>query len=197
MLRLTKELRKICSKPYGKLYSGSEKEVFFEIKGIIKNKLFACVGDAVSYYSLKNGLKPNILVIDGKIRREKINNKILSEIYKLTAGYKEIKVKNPPGHVTEELVCTIHRIVPMLSARKYRIFVDGEEDLSVIPLSLFMPENSIILYGQPDEGVVVLTLKKERKIGVYNIAKKMECVNNDGGKILNLFEEVMKKWNYI
>jgi uncharacterized protein (UPF0218 family) len=34
------------------------------------------------------------------------------------------------------------------------VLVDGEEDLAVFPLILILPDSSVILYGQPNEGVV-------------------------------------------
>ena len=34
------------------------------------------------------------------------------------------------------------------------VLVDGEEDLAVLPLILILPDSSVILYGQPNEGVV-------------------------------------------
>jgi uncharacterized protein (UPF0218 family) len=38
------------------------------------------------------------------------------------------------------------------------IQVDGEEDLAVLPLALVAPHGSLILYGQPGEGVVLLII---------------------------------------
>ena len=43
------------------------------------------------------------------------------------------------------------------------IYVDGEEDLAVIPLVIASDEGSIILYGQPGEGVVFREVDQEAK----------------------------------
>jgi len=43
------------------------------------------------------------------------------------------------------------------------IYVDGEEDLAVIPLVIASNEGSIILYGQPGEGVVFCKVDREAK----------------------------------
>jgi len=40
------------------------------------------------------------------------------------------------------------------------IIVNGEEDLAVIPCVLMAPNDSIILYGQPGEGIVVVEADK-------------------------------------
>jgi len=200
MLKLTEEIRAICSRPYGTLYSGTTSEVFLKIKKITANRLFACVGDVVSYNSLKNGLKPNIFVIDGKIKRERADSKFLNELYEMSKDYKEIKTRNVPGHITEDLVISLHDILIKtfrIDVEKYRIFVEGEEDLSVIPLAIFMPENSIIIYGQPDKGVVLINLKRDVKLEIYNLTRKMIPVNDNGSKILELFEGVLRGWKYI
>jgi hypothetical protein len=43
------------------------------------------------------------------------------------------------------------------------IFVDGEEDLAVIPLVIASDEGSVILYGQPGVGVVLRLVDREAK----------------------------------
>jgi len=66
-----------------------------------------------------------------------------------------------------------------LSNRKIAVIVDGEEDLAVIPLSLLMPESSLICYGQPGEGVVALVVDEERKMMVLKLLKQMLVLEED------------------
>jgi len=42
-----------------------------------------------------------------------------------------------------------------------RITVDGEEDLLALPLLLILPEGSILMYGQPYEGMVVVKINSK------------------------------------
>lgn len=49
------------------------------------------------------------------------------------------------------------------------ILVDGEEDLAVLPCILTAPSGSLVLYGQPGEGLVVCEVDK-----VINKVKKFK-----------------------
>ena len=42
-----------------------------------------------------------------------------------------------------------------------RITVDGEEDLLVIPACIYAPDKSVVLYGQPNEGMVIVPVTSE------------------------------------
>jgi uncharacterized protein (UPF0218 family) len=65
---------------------------------------------------------------------------------------RRLTAKNPPGTITDELAEAIGDLVRNPPGV---IFVDGEEDLAVIPLVLAAPAGAAILYGQPGEGVVL------------------------------------------
>jgi uncharacterized protein (UPF0218 family) len=51
------------------------------------------------------------------------------------------------------------------------IFVDGEEDLAVIPLVLAAPSGAAVLYGQPGEGVVLRIVDASAKREAETILK--------------------------
>jgi len=57
--------------------------------------------------------------------------------------------------------------------RKTQIFVDGEEDLAVLPAMILAPDASIIIYGQPDEGIVLIKVDEEMRNRAKDILKKM------------------------
>jgi uncharacterized protein (UPF0218 family) len=42
-----------------------------------------------------------------------------------------------------------------------RLIVNGEEDLLVLPVCIHAPENSIVLYGQPNKGLVLVQITTE------------------------------------
>jgi hypothetical protein len=54
---------------------------------------------------------------------------------------------------------------------KSLIFVEGEEDLMGFPAVLLAPEGSVMLYGQPDVGIVWVPVNKQ------NIALAREYLN--------------------
>lgn len=183
MLKLTDELRAMLKRPIGELYAGDfEPNKMEEIEGA---RLFVCVGDIVSYYALKSGLKPDIIVIDRKTKRV-VDKFVSSRIDNLTVDYETVFARNPPSHLTVELVNTIIESLKILNFMKVKIIVVGEEDLSVLPLVCTLPEGSLIIYGQPDEGVVAVKVTDEKKIKIHQILSKMENVNGNGDDVLRL-----------
>ena len=50
-----------------------------------------------------------------------------------------------------------------------RIMVNGEEDLLVLPVCVYAPENSVVMYGQPNQGLVIVKVTPE----IRNKAQKL------------------------
>jgi uncharacterized protein (UPF0218 family) len=48
-------------------------------------------------------------------------------------------------------------------SERVRILVHGEEDLAVIPAVVEAPLGAAVVYGQPNEGMVIITITRERK----------------------------------
>jgi|Deesub1362A_J573_1020465.scaffolds.fasta_scaffold00635_11 hypothetical protein len=175
MLRLPEEMREDLSKPYGRLYRGNGIEVLIQIEDAKTCKHLACVGDLVSFYALKAGLKPGVIVVDGKTVREEVLG--VERISSIAVDYTRIDTVNPPGHISCELVSSLKKAVELLlKMRKIMVVVDGEEDLAVMPLALLLPDGSLILYGQPGEGVVAFEVDRENKVLILSLMRKMEKV---------------------
>jgi len=51
--------------------------------------------------------------------------------------------------------------------------VEGEEDLLAIPAILESPDKAIIVYGQPSEGLVVVTASPDIKREVREMMNRM------------------------
>jgi uncharacterized protein (UPF0218 family) len=148
MLTLPEENRRLFEKPFGELHNSIE-----EILPRLINQTVYAVGDVVTYNLHKNGIEPAIAVVDGYTMR--------SPCSRLPAIRGEcIRVKNPAGTLTDELERALEHAVlhPPVT-----ILVDGEEDLAVIPLVLTAPMGAIVLYGQPNKGVVLRTVDSEAK----------------------------------
>jgi len=50
------------------------------------------------------------------------------------------------------------------TGNKVLIVVDGEEDLAVLPCVITAPPGTVVLYGQPGEGVVLCEVDKFKDI---------------------------------
>lgn len=186
MLRLTQELRYLCTKPHGRLYSGESIKID-DIEEVSESKIVVTVGDVVSLSALNSGFEPDIIIIDKKTGRE-ISENLWKELQGFCKEYIRMNAFNPAGHLTYDLTEKILNARKVVEGEKGKvmIFVDGEEDLSVIPLVCILPEGSLIIYGQPDEGVVALRVTYDKKILIHEILEKMEKVNGNGSKVYDI-----------
>ena len=148
MLRLPEEKRHFFKSPFGTLYQDID-----EILPLLKDRTVYTVGDVVTQRLLKKNVVPDIAIIDGYSMREPCNRS--------PAVYPHcIRVKNPAGMITDELLEGLDSAIENTPALLY---VDGEEDLAVIPLVVAAREGVIILYGQPGEGVVLKEVTQDAK----------------------------------
>jgi len=121
------------------------------------------VGDVVSRETLVAGIQVNLRIVDQMTLRKRISPiEIRAE--------RTYKVRNPAGIITKEAWDTI-RVA--LKDREALILVDGEEDLLAIPAVLESPDNALVVYGQPSEGLVVVTASLEKKREVRKIMNQM------------------------
>ncbi len=82
-----------------------------------------------------------------------------------------LEVANPPGEITFASIGAIRRAFSIRPP--VRIHVDGEEDLLVIPACIHAPDNATVLYGQPDEGLVITVITNEVRNKMRNILALM------------------------
>jgi uncharacterized protein (UPF0218 family) len=121
------------------------------------------VGDVVSRETLEAGIQVNVRIVDQMTLRKRISPiEIRAE--------RTYKVRNPAGIITKEAWDTIREA---LKDREALILVDGEEDLLAIPAVLESPDNALVVYGQPSEGLVVVTASLEKKSEVRKIVNQM------------------------
>ena len=150
MLRLDAEVNKdIIAElkiPLGKLYPNFE-DAIGEIKS---SKFLISVGDATFSNLIKYELYPNMAIIDNLIQRKNYDHDVIH-----TENI--LKANNPAGTITDDLWETIGKALRLCdNGECYVIDVAGEEDLAVLPCILMASEDTTILYGQPNEGLVIL-----------------------------------------
>ena len=164
-MQLPNDLRDQLKNPLGNLISDNDPNKENIIKKFFAESVIITVGDRTTENMLQLGLKPQIQIIDGLEKRSEcavpaddtINTKL--------------SCKNPPGEITEESIQVIQKAFS--SESPVRITVDGEEDLLVIPACIFAPENSVVMYGQPNEGLVIVTITPEIRAKVQKILDVM------------------------
>ena len=150
MLRLDAELNKDIiielKKPLGKLYPDFE-DAIDEIKS---SEFLISVGDETFKNLTKYELYPNIGIIDNLIQRKNHSHDVIHADHIL-------KADNPAGYITDDLWETIGQALELSNTGEcYVIKVAGEEDLAVLPCIIMANPETTILYGQPNEGLVLL-----------------------------------------
>jgi GTP-dependent dephospho-CoA kinase len=151
-VRLPERLRDNLRKPLGILLLDSEVTKENLLKKISKDAFLITVGDASTEKMIKFGMNPLLQIVDALEKRAKRSlpeGKVATLLHCI----------NPPAEITDYSVDTIKKAFSM--EKPVRIIVDGEEDLLVIPAALFAPENAIILYGQPNKGLVIVKVNQE------------------------------------
>jgi len=124
------------------------------------------VGDIVSESMAKHGISPQVMIVDNKVMREAIAPIFLEadQIFRL---------KNPPGTITDQAWSIMQEALKQVQRTK--VVVDGEEDLLTLVAVLCAPENSLVVYGQPHEGIVVVKVTEQTKRMIRRIVEAMEA----------------------
>lgn len=146
----------LLKRPFGTLIPDKQitgHKVASMLKGA---KKVISVGDATTERLASFGIIPDVAVIDGKERRSKRG-------YPANYQARVLQCANPASTISKEAVEVLQ---DALKARPpVRVLVDGEEDLLALPAFAMTPEGSVVLYGQPLEGMVVvkITSAKQRQ----------------------------------
>jgi len=167
--RLTPFQRRELKSPLGLLIEGSFDETIEKLMKLIekeKPSMIISVGDVVSESLIKKDVLPNVFIVDNKVMRK--------SIAPILAKANETRyVKNPPSTLTEETLKEVQEVFKEKKQR-IRIVVDGEEDLLTLPAVLYAPENSLVVYGQPRRGIVVVRVTKQEKERVSRVIEAMK-----------------------
>jgi len=166
--RLTPELRRKLKEPIGTLIRGSFNETIREFKYMMENEkptTLISVGDIISKNLVRSNIFPQLLIVDDRVMRRKIQPVALK-------ADEDTSVKNPPGTITSEALKAVQEALKI--NRSVKIVVEGEEDLLTLVVVLYAPENSFVVYGQPQEGIVVVKVTQQKKAEVAEILKAME-----------------------
>ena len=110
------------------------------------------VGDRTTEKMIDFDLTPSLQIIDGFEKRKQ------REFPKL-GNASELMIDNPAAEITLQSIEIIKKAFTMNPP--IRLTVNGEEDLLVLPVCIHAPENSVILYGQPNKGLVLVQITAE------------------------------------
>lgn len=160
-MKLPENLREQLKIPLGKLILEKDTSKENILKNIPENWLIITVGDATTEKMINFGLEPFLQIIDGQEKRVKRDPPSSSQ------NITNLSCTNPAGEITPQSISAIKQACK--STTPTRITVIGEEDLLVLPVCIYAPEKSVIMYGQPNEGLVIAQINSE----IRNKTKKL------------------------
>ena len=164
-MQLPNDLRDHLKNPLGNLIRDDDPNKENIIKKNSAESIIITVGDKTTENLLQLGINPQVQIIDGL---EKRNKRLAPTDIAINTN---LSCKNPPGEITEESTQVIQKAFSC--KLPVRITVDGEEDLLVLPVCMSAPENSVVMYGQPNEGLVIIHITPEIRAKVQKILDAM------------------------
>lgn len=175
-IELPIELRPLMKKPFGKLYVGNGSDTIEKFVGeLASSTKLISVGDVTTFHLLEAGIFPEICIVDNRTKRKPVDRHVSTR--NMDNVYEEVSVENPAGIITDELIKALCEA--FTSEKPIRIFVKGEEDLATLPVILLAPLGSVVLYGQPDEGVVFVKVTEEKKREIRTLFEKLISENHN------------------
>ena len=160
-MRLPESLREQLKIPLGVLLPSQQVNRNNIQKHLSEKTFLITVGDATTENMLNLGIVPSLQIVDNQEKRKERKSLSIKSVNTV------LSCKNPAGEITQESIATIKN--SFSSKPPVRITVDGEEDLLVIPVCIFAPANAVVMYGQPNEGLVIVKIDTE----IRNKAQKI------------------------
>ena len=159
VFRLPESLREQVREPLGELFP----DVTAIASLLTEDRTVVAVGDIISQTIAQHRMQADISIIDHRTRRHALPTEDSSILLKNKAHTSNIY--NASGTIHRDAVSQIEKAFKIChtSGLPQVLIVDGEEDLLALPAILLAPLDSLVLYGQPDEGIVGVHVTEEKK----------------------------------
>ncbi len=128
------------------------------------------VGDQCSSKAIANGAEPRVVIYDRRIKRAPAPKEVSDVID--AYDVKTVKVKNDAGTLSDEAINAVKEALQ--GNERIKIEVEGEEDLLVLPVIENAPLGTIVYYGQPNKGIVEITITEDTKKRTSETISNME-----------------------
>lgn len=156
-MQIKPEIIEELKKPQGILILDEQITLESIKKYLINAQKVISVGDATTNKLLSYGIIPDVSVIDGYERRKKkATRSTKATIYSLNSkkNVSLFSCVNPPGSISVDSISIIK--ISLKSKKPVIMEIIGEEDLLALPFLLLARNDSMVFYGQPGEGMVVV-----------------------------------------
>ena len=168
-LILPESLREQLKRPLGTLVTGSISDCNHAIQAEIRREessKIVLVGDTVSRHAMEAGIQADLVIVDNKeMRRSSIPIQLESR--------KTLNLANSQGTIA---AASWETVAQALKIGNSAIVVDGEEDLLVLVVVSVAPLGSLVVYGQPNVGIVLVRVSVENKRQIAHVLEQMKEV---------------------
>lgn len=162
---LPDSLREELKEPAGPLYT--DRAVLLEDAG----EPLVTVGDVVSYHVLEAGVQPAVALVDDRTERTAVTERVAERVNRAEFDH-EVTVTNPAATLTAELLSALRG--GLNRAGTTLITVNGEEDLATLPAVVATPAGGSVVYGQPGEGMVLVSVSEETQNRMRGLLSRMD-----------------------
>lgn len=153
---ITETLRSDVKSPIGRLVKDSEVRKDVLEPYFARPDLKVSVGDRTTERLIEFNLSPNLEIIDT------IEKRAQRPALRISKDQQLLVARNKSGTISSDALSKLGKCLEVLlrdSQKRVRLVIDGEEDLLVLPVVAFFPSGTIVFYGQPHEGLVIIDSK--------------------------------------
>ncbi len=154
-------LRAELKSPLGQLIEDRSVSPGIFEKYITENCLLVCVGDRTTDRIHDFHLSPNLEIVDFMEKRQARSY----TQYGLSVE-RIIRAVNVAGTISSDSLEKLDQCRQLIQRDRrstVRLVIEGEEDLLTLPVAAFFPEETVVFYGQPNEGLVVISSNEAKK----------------------------------
>jgi uncharacterized protein (UPF0218 family) len=163
VLALPSDLRHELKEPLGRIYTDTAALLADAGDPII------AVGDMVTYHLIEGGRIPDLALVDERTKRSAVDADVSAAI----GGFdRTLSVDNPAATLTAALLNALRDGID--SDETTLVDVDGEEDLATLPAVLAAPAGASVVYGQPDEGMVLVDCDDTARERARSLLERMD-----------------------
>lgn len=169
-LLIIERQRVLLKEPLGELVSGTFSEcneTLRKVRETEKPRRLILVGDTISRNAIQSGIKPDVIIIDHKEMREEA----VDFTYDRARVFRTI---NEPATIS---LLAWQAVAEAIEKGDSVVLVEGEEDLLTLVAILVAPVGSIVAYGQPGKGIVLVRISPEKKDEIQSQIDLMRTVD--------------------
>lgn len=167
LLTLPDEMRGDLKEPMGPIFTDAERLLAAAGDGPL-----IAVGDVVTYHFERAGVTPDVSVVDGLTKRGEVEDSVAEGVARLGDEAREVHVENPAAALTRELLTALCDAID--DPDPTVLVVEGEEDLVALPAIVAAPLDASVVYGQPDEGMVLVEVTEDAKEDMRDLLSRMD-----------------------